>query len=236
MINAISLVGKLKTGKTTFALSAPKPMVFFDFEMGYSRVEPRFIDNPNEITIHKLVDETLVNRKKKENIQKAIDFWENILTLYNDALENPNVKSIVFDTFTSVWEARRMAHLATIRQTDPNRSSLMPPEYFIPNTDIKVMLVQARVHDKILIVTHHTRPEYMGNEPTGKDEPDGFKKTGDLVDVVLWTDKQYDKQSGITVPVAKITECGLTMQALGMELVSPTYDSLDKLITGYRQL
>jgi hypothetical protein len=227
-IQAISVVGKMKTGKSTFAVSAPKPLIVFDFELGMQRVEPRFIKDLSKIRILPYADALIID--KKRHPQQAMELWDKIIQDYKAALEDPKVKTIVFDTFTSVWEARRMAYLAELKERDPSRISLMPQEYFVPNTDMKTLLVQARLHNKILIVTHHTREVYIEGKPSGMEEADGFKYTGDLVDVELWMTKAGGK------PIGKIVTCGLSMTAEGLEIPEPTFAQLEAMVDSFRSI
>lgn len=232
-IQAISVVGKMKTGKTTLALSAPKPMTIFDFELGVDRVEPKYVSDIDQVKVIPYVKEMLAVKGKKT--ATAMDFWQRILEDFNTALEDKAVKTIVFDTFSSVWEARRMAALADLQKVDPSRKNLMPVEYFIPNTDMKMLMTQCMIHDKILITVHHTRSKYVDGKETGEEEPDGFKYTGDLVEVEFWMGKRKDK-ANVMKPYGTIRACRLCMAVEGMELAEPTYDLLDKLITARRGL
>ena len=174
--------------------------------------------------------ETIVTDRKRD-IKIAQEFWNTIIKDYNNALEDEKVKTVVIDTASAVWEARRMAYLAEIREHDPNRKSLIPQEYFVPNRDMKMLITQAALHKKILIVVHHTREEYDNNgRPTGEEVPDGFKYTGDLVDVELWMNKKNGVITGT------IYTCGLSIAAEGLEIENPTYEKLSTLIEGYRKI
>lgn len=248
-IKAVSIVGKMKTGKTTLGLSAPKPLVVFDFELGVDRVEPRYLKDMDKVTVIPYVGEmAALRRREVENIKKlkklaaadvggrsasAKSFWNKLLRDFNQALEDESVKSIMFDTFSSVWEARRLAFLEEIQERDPNRTSLTPTEYFIPNTDMKMLITQALLHDKLLLLVHHTRSKYVNNQETSEEEPDGFKYTGDLVDVEVWMSKRKNEK-GIMTPYGTIKACRLCMAVEGTELEAPTIDVMTTLINARR--
>jgi len=249
MIQAISIVGKMKTGKSTLALTAPKPMVVFDFEQGISRIEPRFLKDMDKVRIVSYVREMMILRQKEiaatKKVKKIAEvqqqdrtlsakaFWNKILVDFNAALEDENVKSIMYDTFSSVWEARRLAFLEEIQETEPARKQLTPTEYFIPNTDMKMLITQCLIHDKILIVTHHTRSKYVEGKETAEEEPDGFKYTGDLIDVEIWMSKRKNQQ-GIMTPYGVIRACRPCMAVEGTELEAPTYEMISTLIDARR--
>jgi len=229
MIESLSIIGRKKTTKTTLALSAPRPIVLMDFELGLRRVEPKYLPPKDELIVYNYAETIVTDRKRDIKVAQA--FWNTILKDYNKSLEDDKVKTIVIDTASAVWEARRMAYLADIRELDPNRKALVPQEYFVPNRDMKMLITQAALHKKILIVVHHTRPEYDANgRETGEEVPDGFKYTGDLVDVELWMNK---KNSIIT---GTIYTCGLSIAAEGLEIENPTFDMLNDLIEGYRKV
>lgn len=232
MIQSLSLVGKKKTAKSTVALSAPLPIVYFDFEIGLRRVEPRYLPDMSKVTVHNI--EPVNQLKLKADPDLAIKHWEKILRLYNTALEDPNIKSIVFDTFTAMWEAKRMAHLGAIRKTEPSRSNLNKYEYFVPNTEMKELFVQASLHEKVLITIHHTTAEYMAGEETGEETADGWKQTGDLVDVEFWMTKV--RKDGKTIPRGEFRTCGPSMAVEGMTMDEPTFAEIDALVEGYRSL
>jgi hypothetical protein len=224
VIESIAVIGKKKRAKTAFLLSAPKPLVIFDFENGVRRVEDRFKPDFDKVKVVPLIPENPYKRKK--NPELAIGFWDRILEEYVKALEDAEVRSISFDVWTSAWEARRLAYAAEL-----HIKNLMPQHYPPLNAEFKQMLVQAQTYGKVLLLSEHTRPLYDkdGNE-TGEEEADGFKYTGDLVDVELWMDKKDGH------PVATIRTCGLSMSAEGLEVENPTFEKIDKLIEGYRSL
>lgn len=229
MIESLSIIGRKKTAKTTLAMSAPTPIVLLDFELGLRRVEERFLPDKKDYTVHNYAETIVTDRKR--DIKVAQEFWNTIIKDYNKALEDKDVRTVVIDTASAVWEARRMAYLAEIRETNPERKSLVPQEYFVPNRDMKMLITQAALHKKILIVVHHTREEYDAQgRPTGEEVPDGFKYTGDLVDVEFWMSKKGGKITGT------IYTCGLSIAAEGIEMENPTFDKLSTLIDGYRQI
>lgn len=224
----ISLEGTRKTGKSTFCFSAPKKIVLFDFDFGLDRIESRFLPPKEEIFIHPFQEITILNKKKQDKF--VIAQWEAFLKSYNDALEDSSVATIAMDTFTAVWELRRVSWLAEMRLTEPSRKNLMPQEYAKPNADMNMLLVQAKMHHKNLVLTHHLRETYRENKPTGEYEADGFKHTGDFVDIVLQTGKNDNK------PLFTIKDCGLTMRAEGLQIPEPTWEKVETLITKLRNL
>lgn len=208
-MRTVMVYGKRKTGKTAFALSSPKPLVYFDFELGIEDIEPRFLPDMSQVTVHNMVEEiALQDKKDKEAVKK---FWHDILKNYNAALEDDNVETVVFDTFTSVWAACRTAYLAELKERDPNRQAMMPQDYGEPNRRMKMLITQSRLHNKTLVLVHHIKEVYdEKGTATGELTFDGFKYTGDLVDIVLNFSKKDKK------PLLTVEDCRLTMAAEGL--------------------
>jgi len=229
----ISLEGVRKTTKSTFGLSAPPKIVFFNFDLGVDRVEPRYRPPEGTVTVIDYGTLAITNKKKQTAfVQKE---WNRLLKEYNDALEDPEVQTVVFDTFTAVWELRRLAYLAELnddaeKRGESQRRNLMPQEYFIPNTDMKMILTQAKIHNKHLILIHHLKEVYKEGKPTGEMEADGFKYTGDLADVILQSNKKDGK------PVYTVKDCGLTLRAEGLEIEEPTFQKVEELLTKLRNM
>jgi len=229
----ISLEGVRKTTKSTFGLSAPPKIVFFNFDLGVDRVEPRYRPPEGTVTVIDYGTLAITNKKKQTAfVQKE---WNRLLKEYNDALEDPEVQTVVFDTFTAVWELRRLAYLAELndeaeKRGESQRRNLMPQEYFIPNTDMKMILTQAKIHNKHLILIHHLKEVYKEGKPTGEMEADGFKYTGDLADVILQSSKKDGK------PVYTVKDCGLTLRAEGLEIEEPTFQKVEELLTKLRNM
>jgi len=228
LLQTVMLYGERKTGKTTFALSAPKPMVVLDFELGIDGVEKRYIQDEDKITVHSLVSQAVIDKRK--NLTVAKEFWKEIQEIYNDALEDPGVASIVLDTGSSVWDACRHCYLAELKEKEPSRVQLTPVEYTEPNRRMKNFIIQSRLHNKVLVITHHTKEEYVKNEPTGNYTWDGFKHAGDLCDVVLYFRKKDRK------PYVMVEDCRLSMMAEGLEREAPTYQSIQAEIETFRNL
>jgi hypothetical protein len=225
LIEGIAIYGQRKRGKSTFAMSCPTPIVYFDFELGASRVEPMYI--PTDMKIIDMYEAKLGYTDTK-NDAIAMKFWIDFEKQYMKALENPDVKTIVWDTASKVWEAKRHDTIAKIRLTYPDRISLNKFEYTIPNKDMAKLVILARSYHKLLILVHHTKDIYKNDEPTGELTWDGFTHTGDSVDIVMF----FDKQDG--VPYATITDCGLTLKAEGVTLESPTYADVESLVMKLR--
>ena len=151
---------------------------------------------------------------------------------YNKALEDPAIKTIVIDSASLLRQISSLSHLAEVRRHEPNRKSLTPFEYVIPNAELREFILQAPLHNKILVLIHHVRAKF--EEPSIL-EADGFGETGDLVDVELWMTKGKNDK-GEVKPKGIIKNCGVCMRAEGMDIPEPSFTKLDTLIGNLRKL
>lgn len=229
MLRLVSVVGRRKTCKSTFAMSAPKPLVFFDLELGAHRVEDRYIKDKDKIEYIRLVKKQPLRAKVQGSVEDE-KYWQDFQKAYNKALEDPNVVSIALDPATQIWEAIRAAYLFDLKKKDPNRTSITQIEYATPNAWMRDILNQAVLHDKRLVLVHHTKEEYLKGVPTGEEVADGFKYTGDIVDVEVWTTKKDGK------PLGTITTCGLSTAAEGSVREAPTWDDIEGWIDKLRAM
>ena len=239
-IYSLNLYGARKTGKTTFALSCPTPLGVFDFEDGVTVVERHYIPDPDGITVVPIA-EPLLNLPRKAKPKTAKQVWGEFLTAYNKYLEDSTTKTIVFDTFTAVWELCRNAYLAELQEGSPGRTQLLQVEYTEPNRRMKNLVVQGRLHKKLIVLVHHARNKYVMNSQgesvqSNELEPDGFKASGDLADVVLYFTKGMVKVGDTTkkMPVVEIQDCRQCMAAEGLVLPTPNYETLFNLIKSLR--
>jgi len=230
MLRLVSVVGRRKTCKSTFAMSAPKPLVFFDLELGADRVEDRYIPDKDNIKYLRLIKKQKLQAKVQGSAEDA-KYWLDFQKEYNAALEDATIKSIALDPFTQVWQAAMASYLFDLKQNDPTTTSIYPTTlYATPNAWMKDVLLQAKLHDKNLILVHHTKEGYKKGEPTGEEVPDGFKYTADMVDVELWMTKKEGK------PIATITLCGLSSAAEGSVRDNPTWDDIASWIDKLRAM
>jgi hypothetical protein len=186
--------GEDKSGKTTLALTFPKPMAYMEMDIkGSDLAKVRFAKdfaNGNIITEYNgkklgypIPMQTLTVRPQVRRVIGMKELWDEFLTDYVNLLVDGNISTITIDTGTLLWEIVTTGYLQEKQETQfdskgnllPNeklRSSLQKEEYREPNLRMRGLLYQAAVHDKNLVITHHARDEYrpMLNSMTGKIE------------------------------------------------------------------
>jgi len=265
-IGIVADCGDEGTGKTTMALTFPKPLVHFDIDVGgYRRAAWRLpVDGivsksyPKPFQLDKLLGQTgspstrVMIPKKVEGMK---ELWQQIVQDFVDACMNSEVKTIVMDSATLLWNICHQSHLQELQERqlvqwrnrnpkvpfDENeyRERLQPIEYGPANDKMRTILHTARSFQKNLVLTHYPTDEYgaipdgKGNVvegKTGNKIMDGFKETLKLSDLVVWLSVKEKSEKGVKtrMPIARITKCGLEgmgLDAVGLEIPA-TYEGI----------
>ena len=265
-----AICGDEGTGKTTMALTFPKPLRHFDVDVGgYRRAAWRLdvegVESksyPRPIQVDKLMGiqgspSTRISIPKK--VEGMKELWQMIVTDFVAACTDAEVKTIVIDSATLLWNICHQSHLQELQERqlsrhktknpsrpfDENdyRERLQPIEYGPANDRMRTILHTARSYSKNLILTHYPTDEYgtipdgrgnMVEGKTGKKILDGFKETLKLVDLVVWCSIKETVNAGVAEkqPVCKITKCGLEgagLAAVGLEILA-TYEGVVNLV------
>jgi len=244
-----AICGDEGTGKTTMALTFPKPLRHFDVDVGgYRRAIWRLSAEdveskgyPRPIQVDKLMGSqggpsTRVSIPKK--VEGMKELWQQIVTDFVAACMDTEVKTVVIDSATLLWNICHQSHLQELQErqvarwkADPKtrnlpydendyRERLQPIEYGPANDRMRTILHTARSFSKNLVLVHYPTDEY-GTIPDGKGNMvegktgniiiDGFKETKKLVDLVVWTRVSETVAGGVATKsaVCKITKCGL---------------------------
>lgn len=268
-IGICAICGDEGTGKTTMALTFPKPLLHLDIDVGgYRRAAWRLdiegVESnsyPKPIQIEKLLGQT-GSPSTRISIPKKVEgmkeLWQQIVQDFVDACTNKELKTIVIDSSTLLWNICHQSHLQELHERqliqwrnrnpktpfDENeyRERLLPVEYGPANDKMRTILHTARSFQKNLVLTHYPTDEYgaipdaKGNITEGKTGVkvlDGFKETVKLVDLVMWLSikERIDKGVKTKEPIARITKCGLEgmgLDAVGLEIPA-TYDGIINL-------
>lgn len=176
--------GEDKTGKSTLALTAPKPLAYFVFDVGGDeRALWKFEDDVNSGNIITSRQDprlkTSIAFKYPQPLPKISlkeaplsgfkELWNRFLLDYVWALENPKIKSVVIDTGTLLWEIVRQGFLQEkqefqmqrgLKSGESMREKLLPIEYAEPNSRMRALLQAAGNQGKNIVMTHHARDEF----------------------------------------------------------------------------
>jgi len=194
----VNVVGKEKQGKTNFGLTAPGPIVLFDLDYGLEGVVHKFAGQKaiyhseyriSEIAAGQFVSQ--IERFKKE---------------FAATLKEKEVRTVLIDTGTELWELLRMARFGKLTQ-------VMPQHYGPVNAELRGMIRDVYSSDKNLVILHKMTEVYRNNQPTGEYAMAGFKDIpyNVQVNVLCWRDTEG-------VFHATINDCRQNSDLAGMDL------------------
>lgn len=194
------------------------------------------------------------------------ELWQKIIIDVVNVCRVSVVKSVMPDSATQLWwichtgflqEKQEVQIGGGVKTTDNTfREKLLPVEF--PNNRMRDLIYSVRSFGKNLVMTHYPKDIYkekvtdkgIESYRSGEVEPDGFKHTVTLDDLVIWSYSEIDRKKEITdmtpgptfgkpipnpdfgkpVPHATISlKCGLSgmgMKAVGLELPTPNYAGL----------
>lgn len=155
----VNVMAREKSGKTHFALTAPGPIVLFNFDFGLEGVINKFNKKPIYASEYR-INEISPDKYAAE--------WERFKRENKAAMNEKQVRTIIWDTGTEVWELIRMARFGKLTQ-------VMPHQYGPVNSEMRTLVRDAYSSDKNLIVLHKMGIQYVNNNPTDKYVMAGFK-------------------------------------------------------------
>lgn len=213
----VSVEGMDKQGKTHFALTAPAPLVFFNFDIGLEGVLHKHLGNGRDI----YVQDVRLPAVKDTGDYNYLSALETFKRAYVDTMAMPEVQSIVIDTATELWELMRMARFGKLTQ-------VMPHHYGPVNAEYREILRMAYDSDKNLILVHKVKAEYVNDKNTGNMVRSGFKDTGFMVQVNALSYRDEDDAFHL-----EVLNCRHNPQARGMDLEGDmvNFDMLKELVT-----
>lgn len=187
LIGVVAVCGDEGTGKTTMALTFPKPLRHFDVDVGgYRRaawrLEVEGVESksyPRPIQIEKLKGQTgtpSTRVKIPKKVEGMKEIWQQIVDDFVVACTDTAVKTIVIDSATLLWNICHQSHLQELQERqliqwrnrnprtpfDENeyRERLQPVEYGPANDKMRTILHTARSFQKNLVLTHYPTDEY----------------------------------------------------------------------------
>ena len=258
----VSLEGEEAVGKTTFAYTAPLPIVGFQFDMGIERalygakhddlfrgldieviqydanvLEPKPLKA--DITVFELPAPIQLGQTQLVGFK---GLWNYFLIRVGLALTNHKTRSVVIDTMSGARRIRADSHLEELQNQPrkPNegiRIQLIQVEWSKPNGDIRNLWTTGAGVRKNLIGTHHLTDE----------RKDGIDKDGRIVQGMLTGKRTQDGLSNTKdfVDIAlrlekqdrairgRFEKCGYNLALEGTGLDNPTWDLLVEQIEAF---
>lgn len=260
MSDVLSYYGQEKSGKTTFGFTAIKAfpdgiLVHFDFDLGRERAIWRF-------------PESLANRIQSVRFPEVPKWaigsgaitkqWADFEMVYEQALNDPQVKVLFIDTGTQMHTLNADEYLENyVKRNKQSRHQLQQIEFRVPNARTRAKIMSAREAKKLLIISHYERPIYVEQfvqRPDGsmvKESVETGAKThkgfGDIVYAVDYhlqlflKNVNLDPVTGAPVEPAKLITMAKILTpnpppAFGIELPAPTYVKFMKIIDGVKKM
>lgn len=189
----MSVYGPVGSGKTSLLLSAPKPLVIIDLDMGIRRAKTLDKKPPKDVYLHQF--EMPVRGLDKKDYMAV---WEKIIGRVNLLIADKDIASIGIDTGTALYELCLLSHwgkaekLMPIMYGAPNgsfRSDLLNPLQRAVASDAKnvIMLHWAKAeYEAVLTADGKARVDNKGEElrvKTGYTIRDGWKGLGASLDL-----------------------------------------------------
>lgn len=170
---------------TTFALSAPGPIAYFQLDPGGEDIVPkvRKAFPKKQLYLAKYYCDIKPGMNEREVEAVATPVWERFTKDYESALTR--FRSIVVDTSTEAWELLRLAEFGKVGQ-------VKAIHYGPVNAEYRRLLRLPYNHDCNVIFIHKQKRTYVGDSWNGKYERAGFSATGYEVQAELRTFRDED--------------------------------------------
>jgi hypothetical protein len=171
--------GIQKHGKSHFSLTAPKWLWYMNFDkISDEDILPKF-DGQN-IVVSQYWPEDLT----KEAGQVV---WDKFLADWKEAKSNPDIRTIVVDTFTEVRNVCLQKSFGKVAQLG---NSFM---YGGPHQELRQLINEVYTTNKNLILVHKEKKLYTDGNWKGDYELQGFADTPFLVQTNLRLSRTQDK-------------------------------------------
>lgn len=185
----VSLGGLDKSGKTNFALSAPGPMAYANFDTGLEGVIDKFTKTGKKVYSQDYRVTIPPGTTDPSQVAAiAQEVWARYKADVRAALKSPLIRSIVTDTESETWELIRLARFGKLTQ-------VLPHHYGPVNTEYRNFYNEVYDTDKNLILLGRMKDEWenttavIGGQTkevgrkTGRIERVGFKEIPYMVQI-----------------------------------------------------
>lgn len=220
----VSIASPPKIGKTHLALTFPKPLKIFSFDLGLKPVLAKFEGQDIDATEYPLPIIDTMRPKPYAN-----DIWEKFKKDYQEAVEK--YQTLVIDTSTALYEICRHALRERLEQKE-----ILQHQYGEVYANMSGIIMRPIVAGVNLVLTHHLKEQWINGENTGQLQLDGYRRTEGLVDLVLLLRRESrtikdakGKDKKVKVVITTIKDTRYDDEALslsGRELENATFEDL----------
>ncbi len=237
----VKIQGEVGVGKSTLALTFPKPLRHLDTDVGgFERAAWRFEDEMKSGSIRSTsyhvpqqsIKDKLMGNKQANRIVGMKELWYRMLGDYVVASEDKSVSTVVWDSWTRVWNLCTSAFLEEKQEKDVNRTRLLEVEYTEPNLRMVALIDAAREAGKNLVLVCHLtdeRKDYPTGDGvksllTGRRIADNWKRTDQLVDMIVAVELEKN------APKATILQSKVVLDLTGMNYQNPSWELVDATV------
>lgn len=174
IIAAVS--GHQKNGKTDFALSAPEPIFYHNFDDGMEGVVEELAKAGKEIYIkrYRMPNDRMDPTMK---MARANEVFATYQKMWADSVARGK-GTVVVDTHSEEWEIRRLAKFGKLTQVPAFL-------YTEVNNDLRTDVREAYESGMNIILLQKMKKAYVGKDWSGKWEPSGYSDLPFLVQANL---------------------------------------------------
>lgn len=208
----LSIDGPPKSGKTEFALTAPGPIAIHNFDNGLEGVVEKFLDKKDiyDFKYQIPISARLPGSGFAAIADPATKVWEEFVTNYRACLDNPDIRTIILDTGSEMWNLCRLARLGKLTQ-------VLPIQYTAVNAEFRQLTQLAMANTRAnVIYIHRVKPVYKNEQKTEETERSGFGEIEYDVQTVLRTNRDFSKQGPEQFSIT-IEECRANINSSGKE-------------------
>jgi hypothetical protein len=196
-----SIEGTDKTGKTHLALTAPRPIMYIDLDVGTEGVIHKF--QGEDLMVYQVQQPERLG-SSQELMGRYGEIWATVQDKISEALAM-NEGTLIIDTFTEAYDICRLAHFGKMSQVQPH-------QYGVAYADLREVMRKVHQSKMSCILLHK-----MGNNfNTGEPEMKGWNDIPHQVQVTLRTDRE-DTADG-PVFLAEVRACRQNPNLMGKHL------------------
>lgn len=247
MSYVVLICGETGTCKTTLGLTFPKKLAYFELDLGgFDRAKKRFKQEIKDgqivhstYALPQQVIEDQLGLTQSSRLIGVKEFWYKLLTDYSLMVRDPEVSTIMIDSFTFLWEVCHMGLLQERQEKKPDKETLGEIEYADANLRIRTMIYQARMQRKNLILTTPMTDVRVDKLIRGEIKSvvigtkyAGWRHAGKEVDFIIETSiREETTESGIVnIPHARILKSAVGLELVGLKVDNLNWSMLDGLI------
>jgi len=196
-----SIEGTDKTGKTHLALTAPRPIMYIDLDVGTEGVIHKF--QGEDLMVYQVEQPERLG-SSQELMGRYGEIWTTVQDKINEALE-VGEGTLIIDTFSEAYDICRLSHFGKMSQVQPH-------QYGVAYADLREVMRKVHQSKMSCILLHK-----MGsNFNTGEPEMKGWNDIPHQVQVTLRTNRE-DTADG-PVFLAEVRACRQNPNLMGKNL------------------